>query len=109
MTRIERLGMELAEDIRLESDLLKQLTDVQARIVTRMEDIRNVSDSALYESSAEQTLVRPFIPTVSAEDGWQDAGATVKLVMPAELSQCRCWRSDISHIHRPDGSIQEIS
>jgi hypothetical protein len=78
MTRIERWGMELAENIRREEELTQELDKVRAEIDETLAKIKNAPAGALHESTSEVTLVRPFIPSVAAED----PGETVRLLRP---------------------------
>lgn len=109
MTRIERLGMELAEDIRREAELSDELSLLQQRITERMQEIRETPPAALYESTSEQTLVRPFIPTVGAEDAWPCVDATVKLMLPEahECGGCYLVAPGIRHSHGMNGEVTE--
>jgi hypothetical protein len=91
MTRIERWGMELAENIRREEELTQELDKVRAEIDETLAKIKNAPVGALHESTSEVTLVRPFIPSVGAED----PGETVRLLRPVpdmvvNLTACHC-------------------
>ncbi len=61
MTRIERLGMKLAEAIRLEHDLSVALQGAKELIDALIEQIRFEPDGTLYEMTGEQPLVRPYV------------------------------------------------
>ncbi len=77
MNRLERIGMRLAESLRRESELISELRDVQVEKDRLVAEIQSLPPGELYESTEEQPLVRPFVPTVGVEDPPYDLSETV--------------------------------
>lgn len=67
MTRLERLGMSLAELIRREHDLGVELEDTKKEIDQTIDEIRSAPSGILYESTSEQPLVRPYVEKDATE------------------------------------------